>query len=73
MPTPERRQEMLGNCQVILKEVSMSDDYIPEFKTILKPLVEAQVVIFVAEQDMLSFRDYGPQRHGEIVGERQEG
>jgi hypothetical protein len=70
MPTPDRVQEMIENCQVILKEVS-SPEYLPHFKT----MVLEQIEVLQTTDSMIppSFRDYGPQRHGEIIGEQQEG
>jgi hypothetical protein len=70
MPTPERVREMLGNCLIGLKEFS-SPDYLPEFKALFKE----QIRVLETTDDIgrPSFRDIGPQRHGEIVGEKQEG
>jgi hypothetical protein len=70
MPTPDRIAEMLENCQQILREVS-SPEYLPQLKTI----VEEQIKVLKTPSYMIppSFRDIGPQRHGEIVGEQQEG
>jgi hypothetical protein len=70
MPTPDRLKEMLENCQMALREFS-SPEYFPEFKS----LFEEQIMVLNTPKHMIppSFRDIGPQRHGEIIGEQQDG
>jgi hypothetical protein len=70
MPTPDRVAEILANCRLILKEC-IPPDYIPDFAI----AAEAQIKLLQTPSYAMtpSFQDYGPERHGQIMGEKQEG
>jgi hypothetical protein len=61
-------KEILNNCHVILMEF-VEPDYIPDFKA----AVVQQLKVLSQSPGTPSFRDIGPKRHGEIVGEQQKG